>query len=61
MALNTRQVSFHMAQRNKGLTQDAMSATTGISIRSGRRIDKGQWQPTGQRHWRTWQDPLQEA
>lgn len=45
MTLNTRQVSFYMAQRNKGLTQEAAAATTGISVRSGRRIEKGQWQP----------------
>ncbi|WP_274822642.1 hypothetical protein [Klebsiella pneumoniae] len=36
MTLNTRQVSFYMAQRNKGLTQEAAAATTGISVRSGR-------------------------
>ncbi len=59
MTLNTRQVSFYMAQRNKGLTQEAAAATTGISVRSGRRIEKGQWQSSGERHWRTRQDPLE--
>ncbi len=59
MALNTRQVSFYMAQRNKGLTQEAAAATAGISVRSGRRIEKGQWQSSGERHWRTRQDPLE--
>lgn len=44
MTLNTRQVSFYMAQR---LTQEAATATTGISVRSGRRIEKGQWQSQG--------------
>jgi len=59
VTLNTRQVSFYMAQRNKGLTQEAAAATTGISVRSGRRIEKGQWQSSGERHWRTRQDPLE--
>lgn len=61
MALNTRQVSFYMAQRNKGLTQEAAAATAGISVRSGRRIEKGQWQQSGDRHWRTRQDPLEDV
>ncbi|EFW11994.1 hypothetical protein SSYM_1874 [Serratia symbiotica str. Tucson] len=53
MALNIRQVSFYMTQRNKGLIQEAAAATAGISVRSGRRIEKGQWQQVGDRHWRT--------
>lgn len=61
MALNTRQVSFYMTQRNKGLTQEAAAATAGISVRSGRRIEKGQWQQVATRHWRTRQDPLEDV
>lgn len=56
MALNTRQVSFYMAQHNKGLTQEAAAATAGISVRSGRRI-----QQSGDRHWRTRQDPREDV
>lgn len=46
-----------MALRNK----EAAAATAGISVRSGRRIEKGQWQQSGARHWRTRQDPLEEV
>lgn len=59
MTLNIRQVSFYMAQRKKGLSQHAASTTAGISVRSGRRIEKGQWQQSSERHWRTRQDPLE--
>ncbi|ASD85368.1 hypothetical protein LFZ16_03335 [Salmonella enterica subsp. enterica serovar India str. SA20085604] len=31
----------------------------GISVRSGRRIEKDQWSKTGARHWRTRKDPLE--
>ena len=41
--LNTWQVSFYMAQRNKGLIQESTAATTSISVCSGRHIAKGQW------------------
>lgn len=61
MALNIRQVSFYMTQRNKGLTQEAAAATAGISVRSGRRIEKGLWQQVGDRHWRTRSDPLEDV
>jgi hypothetical protein len=50
-----------MTQRNKGLTQEAAATTAGISVRSGRRIEKGQWQQSGDRHWRTRQDPLEDV
>lgn len=53
MTLNIRQVSFYMARRKKGLSQDAASTTAGISVRSGRRIEKGQWHQSNERHWRT--------
>ena len=58
MTLNIRQGDFYMTQRNKGLTQEASAGTTGISVRSGRRIEKGQWQQAGERHWCTRSDPL---
>jgi hypothetical protein len=50
-----------MTQRNKGLTQEAPVATTDISVLSGCRIEKGLWQQTGERHWRTHNDPLAEV
>ena len=49
MTLNIRQVDFSITQRNKGLTQEVSAATTGISVRSGRRIEKGLWRQAGGR------------
>jgi len=48
-----------MQSRQKGLTQPAAAAKTGISVRSGRRIEKGQHTATSERHWRTREDPLE--
>jgi transposase InsO family protein len=47
-----------MQSRQKGLSQSAAAAKTGISVRSGRRIEKGQHTIAGERHWRTREDPL---
>ena len=33
--------------------------TAGISVRSGRRIEKGEWAKNSVRHWRTRKDPLE--
>ncbi|EDJ5809047.1 hypothetical protein GFE35_21435 [Salmonella enterica] len=49
MALNTSQVSYYMTQRKKGATQHISAMKAGISVRSGRRIEKDQWSKcTGQ-------------
>ena len=58
MSLNTHQVSYYMTQRKKGVTQHISAMKAGISVRSGRRIEKDQWSKTGSRHWRTRKDPL---
>jgi hypothetical protein len=47
VTLNIRQVDFSITQRNKGLTQEVSAATTGISVRSGRRVEKGLWRQAG--------------
>ncbi len=57
--ITRRQEDLYMQSRQKGLTQDASAAKTGISIRSGRRIEKGQHIIASERHWRTRQDPLE--
>lgn len=59
MTLNTSQVSYYMTQRKKGATQHISAMKAGISVRSGRRIEKDQWSKGGERHWRTRKDPLE--
>ena len=59
MTLNTHQVSYYMTQRKNGVTQHISAMKAGISVRSGRRIEKDQWSKTGSRHWRTRKDPLE--
>lgn len=59
MTLNTSQVSYYMTQRKKGATQHISAMKAGISVRSGRRIEKDQWSKAGERHWRTRKDPLE--
>ncbi len=59
MSLNTHQVSYYMTQRNKSVTQHISAMKAGISVRSGRRIEKDQWSKTGSRHWWTRKDPLE--
>ncbi|KQN53591.1 hypothetical protein ASE99_23990 [Serratia sp. Leaf51] len=61
MALNDKQVNLYMTHRKKGLGQAASAAKAGISVRSGRRIEKGQRSPLGDRHWHTREDPLAEV
>lgn len=48
-----------MTQRNKGVTQHILAMKAGISVCSGRSIEKDQWSKTGNRHWRTRKDPLE--
>jgi len=47
-----------MKHRQSDCTQEAASAKAGISIRSGRRIEKGEITRPGERHWRTRKDPF---
>jgi hypothetical protein len=57
VTLNTSQVSCYMTQREKEATQHISAMKAGISVRSGRRIEKDQWSKAGERHWRTRKDP----
>ena len=50
-----------MKSRQSGCTQETSAAKADISVRSGRRIEKGQRQNTKERHWRTRKDPLAEV
>ena len=47
-----------MKSRQTGYTQEVSTAKAGISIRTGRRIEKGQRPQTKERDWRTRKDPL---
>ena len=47
-----------MKSRQKGLSQEVSSAKSGISIRSGRRIERSERSHHTKRHWRTRDDPL---
>ncbi len=61
--INRHQVNLYMKTRNDSKTQRTASAIAGISVRSGRRIDKGQLQADSRakRHWRTREDPFAEV
>ncbi len=48
-----------MKSRQSGCTQETSAAKADISVRSGRRIEKGQRRDTKERHWRTRKDPLE--
>ena len=48
-----------MKSRQIGCTQETSAAKAGISVRSGRRIEKGQRRDTKERYWRTRKDPLE--
>lgn len=47
-----------MQSRQKGLSQEASAAKSGISVRSGRRIERSERSHHTKRHWRTRDDPL---
>ena len=55
--ITRNQEELYMKSRQKGLTQEAAAARTGISIRSGRSIEHHERKPNP-RHWRTRPDPL---
>lgn len=48
-----------MQSRQRGLSQITAASKTDISVRSGRRIEKGQHTTVTERHWRTRQDPVE--
>lgn len=47
-----------MKNRQAGCIQELSAAKSGISVRSGRRIEKGESVKQQRRHWRTRKDPL---
>ncbi len=55
--ITRNQEELYMKSRQKGLTQAAAAARTGISTRSGRSIEHHERKPKP-RHWRTRPDPL---
>ena len=50
-----------MKHRQSGCTQETASTKVGISIRSGRRIEKGEITTPVNRHWRTRKDPFESV
>ena len=48
-----------MKNRQAGCTQETSAAKAGISVRSGRRIEKGEMADPQERSWRTRQDPFE--
>lgn len=58
--INLEQVKLYMRERKAGKTQATAAARSGLSERSGRRIDTGELEPSRekQRYWRTRADPF---
>jgi len=54
-----QQESIYMKNRQRGFNQETSSTKAGISVRSGRRIERNQRGGKKQRHWRTRQDPFE--
>ena len=57
--ITQRQENIYMKHRQTGSTQELSSAKAGVSIRSGRRIEKGERSDKTIRHWKTRKDPLE--
>ena len=59
--INSKQIQIYLKAREMGCTQETSAAKGGFSVRTGRRIEKGEHQPQkGQtRNWRTREDPLE--
>ena len=59
--INQRHVEIFMGSREEGKSVRQASAAAGISERTGRRVDSGEWVPRSarpERWWRTRADPL---
>jgi hypothetical protein len=63
LALNKKQVERYMSYRTQGQTQANSALKSALSIRSGRRIEKGEHRPSSvkPRHWRTRQYPFAQV
>ena len=59
MGESTCLVNTSLSYRRTSSDRLYSAAKAGISIRSGRRIEKGQHQDAKERHWRTRRDPLE--
>ena len=60
--INRQQVELYMKERRQNTTQVVSAIKSGISERSGRRIEQGQWSvDSNPRHWRTRPDPLSKV
>lgn len=61
--INSEQVKVYMKKRKEGKSQETAAAKANISERSGRRIDKNEFQPSSKqrRNWRTRADPFDEV
>ena len=57
--ITQRQENCYMKHRQSGLSQELSASKAGISVRTGRRIEKGERSDPTQRHWRTRQDPFE--
>ena len=53
------QENLYIKSRQAGCSQETSAAKAGISVRSGRRVEKGERQATKERDWRTRKDPLE--
>ena len=61
--INCMQIKVYKTARNNGKTQKTAAAMAGISERSGRRIEKGEYPAAGnrKRYWRTHPDSFAEV
>lgn len=61
--INYKQVQIYLKARVNGCMQSTAAAKGGFSVRTGRRIEKGEHQPQRgkPRHWRTREDPYAEV
>jgi len=57
--ITQQQVNIYMSQRQRNCSQELSAAKSGISIRSGRRIEKGEIPIQTTRHWKTRKDPFE--
>ena len=55
--ITRKQEEIYMRSRQTGQSQDVAAAKSGVSVRSGRRIERGERDPVPHT-WRTRQDPL---
>ena len=55
--ITRKQEEIYMKSRQTGLSQEVAAAKSGLSVRSGRRIERGERDPAPHT-WRTRKDPL---